>query len=405
MSLSQIIESCCYNSSPYTRCEPCIWTRETCLNNLNKKIMSEKFPHGLSEHGELILVGKTRSKFTSSNRISDQIGQVKKSLNKLEICHLNKVYQLDIFALLNFRNSDCIKWSNFESKLPNYALRVGYDTIDQKVLYVGRTIEKNLNLIGKLSSNNFKLITSVKQEIKVLDSNFQILCLKPSPQNLKILCQNKIRSILNLNNLEIIKLKKTLKNSKLIDFIKLKNFIKPGEFLNKNQGIQSINGKYRLILDDCGRLKFYFNEKNDYIFLYDKVECLWFCDLKLVVCFEDQRSVNFLASFSTVCVTYEENSKLKLCNKGFLNLISSNEDRKIVIQFRYDLSSYINSPTPKYDFSYFYAPNEEFNKESKCEESEDSQESTESNESNSDDSDSDEYSTSYTSSDSSSDTD
>lgn len=396
MSLSETIKSCCYSSNSDTSYESCIWTRETCLFNLNKTDLLEKFPCGQSEHGELIFVGKTRSKVSSTNRITDQIGQVKKSVHKLEICHLNKIFKLDSFALLNFSHSNCFKWSNFESSLPNNALRVGYDTINQSVLYVGRKLEKNLSLIGKLSSNNLKLITSLKQGIKEIDSNFQILCLKPSPQSLKILCRNKIRSLLNSNNLDIKKLKGLyLKNSRLLDFIKLKCYLKSGECLNKNQGIQSSNGRYRLYLDDRGRLKFYFNETNDFIFLYEKVECFWFCDLKMVLCFENQKSINFLESFTTINSIYENGSKLKLCNKGFLNLISSNEENKIVIQFRYDLSSYINSNTPKFDFCYFYAPNEEFDSESSCDESEELTES---------DTDS-EYSTSFTSSDYSSETD
>ncbi|RNA33141.1 hypothetical protein BpHYR1_037079 [Brachionus plicatilis] len=400
MSLLETIESCCYNSSSILSYEPCIWTRETCLNNLSKNNLSEKFPHGLSQHGELILIGKTRSKLSSSNRITDQIGQAKKSVHKLDICHLNKVYQLDSFALLNFPNSNCFKWSNFESKLPDNALRVGYDTVNESVLYVGRTVGKNVNLIGKLSTHDFKLITSVKQEIKILDSKFQVLCLKPSPQSLKILCRNQLRSIFNLNNLDLIKLKNKIENSKLRDFVKLKCCLKPGEYLNRNQGIQSINGKYRLILDNFGRLKFYFNEKNDFIYLYEKVECLWFCDLKLVICFEDQRSTNFLASFWTISVTYEKDSQLKLCNKGLLNLISSNEEKKIVIQFRHDLSSYINSTVPKYDFSYFYTKNEQFNEESSSDESVKSDESDESYELTDNDT-SGSYSTSDSSSDSS----
>lgn len=394
MSLSETINSCCYNSNPNTNYESCIWTRETCLSNLNKKDISEKFPCGLSEHGELIFIGKTRSKMSSTNRITDQIGQVKKSVHKLEICHLNKVYKLDSFALLHFSCSDCFKWSNFESSLPINALRVGYDTINQSVLYVGRTLGKNLNLIGKLSTNNSKLITSLKQEVKIIDSDFQILCLKPSPQSLKVLCRNKIQSLLNSNNLNIIKLKVYLKNSKLIEFIKLKCYLQSGECLNRNQGIQSPNGKYRLYLDACGRLKFYFNE-NDFIFLYQKVECFWFCDLKLVICFENQKSINFLESFTTINSIYENGSKLKLCNKGFLNLISNNEENKLVIQFRYDLSSYINSQTPRFDFSYFHAPNEELNSESSSDESEEATESDTSSE----------YSTSNSSSNYSSETD
>ncbi|CAF0728286.1 unnamed protein product [Brachionus calyciflorus] len=379
MNLTETCESSCYNSNSNIRYEPCIWTRETCLSNINKKILSTNFPHGISDHGELILIGKTRSKLSSSNRITDQIGQVKKSLSKLEIVHSNKVYQLDSFVLLNFMNPLSYQWSNFDINFPSNALRIGYDTVSQSVLFLGRTIGKNVNLVGKISSSDYKLISSVKQEIKIFDSKFQVLCLRPSPEKLKILCRNLIRTFSKSNNLVIDKLKKSIKDPKLLEFIKYKNCLKSGQCLKRNECIQSANTKYRLFLDDIGNLKFIINEVDDYLFLYEKVECLWFNDLKLVVCFENKKSVNFLGSFSTNNAIYSDNSKLKLCNKGFLNLISSSDEFKIIIQLRYDLESYVNSKKPKYDFSYFYAPNEEYENISSCDENDDDDVESESN--------------------------
>lgn len=383
MNLSESSESCCYKSSQNIKYAECIWTRETCFNNLNKKTLANNFPNGLSEHGELILIGKTRSKLSSSNKITDQIGQAKKSLSKLEICHLNKVYQLDSFVLLNFLNPFSFEWCNYDSVFPSNALRIGYDTVNQCVMYVGRFVGKNFNSVGKINSSDYKLTTSIKQEIKIIDSKYQVLCLKPSPQSLKVLCRNKIRAILDHDNMKIDRLKNMIEETKILDFVKLKNNLKPGQCLNRNDGIQSANGKFRLFLDGKGDLKFYFNQNNDeYLYLYESVECLWFNDLKLVICFDNMKSMNFLGSFTNVNSIYTDGSKLKLCNNGCLDLVSITEEYKIVIQLRYDLESYVSSTKPKYDFSYCFAENEDY--------SSSGEEETDSDDESSDDDDDDE---------------
>lgn len=360
--LQETIESSVYSSNLNETFEPCIWARENCLINIDKRTLDMHYPHGVSEHGEFTLIGKTRSRLSASNRITDQIGQVKKSKSKLEICHLNKVYDLESFVLLKFSKLSCFSWnladvSNETLNIPTYALRLGYDTITQSVIYAGRSLsQKNVKLVGRVTSADYHLLVAFKSEVKS-DPKYEILCLKPSPETLKHLSRNTIRSLMLNENQNIKKLKFYLEPS-LIGYVKYKSYLKSGSHLKQNQCLISKNGKYKLSLESDGRLLYFINEKRDYLFLYDKVECLWFNELKLVVCFKNLKSASFLTSFDHVNVIYKD-SRMKLCNEGNLHLISPYQSSKIVIQFRDDIFTYWNSNEPKFDFVYFYQNNEE----------------------------------------------
>lgn len=301
-------------------------------------------------------MAKTRSRLSNSNRLTDQIGQVKKSSFKLEICHMNKVYELESFVLLNFRNSSCFKWCYLETnkeniQIPRNALRLGYDTINQSVIYAGRTCTmKNSSLVGRVTGLNYQLIVPVKSTATNF-SQFEILCLKPSPESLKHLCRNKIRHLMAYENSSIKKLKFYLEPS-LIGYVKFRNTLRSGATLKRNESLVSKNGKFKLSIESDGRLFYFFNENRNYLFLNENVEALWFYELKLVVCFEDLKSVSFLTNFDQVNTIFKD-SKVKLCNRGFLHLISPYQESKIVIQFRDDIQVFWNSTVPKYDFSFF----------------------------------------------------
>lgn len=102
----------------------CVWSREETLkkstNALTKARISSFYPHGLNQHGELTLVGKTRYRFKSF--VSDKIGEARKSTLQLEVEHLGRLVKLESFVVLGFDVASCFEWS----KNTNWALRVGY---------------------------------------------------------------------------------------------------------------------------------------------------------------------------------------------------------------------------------------------------------------------------------------
>jgi hypothetical protein len=110
-SLSEVCLSSVYSASKNAIYPLCIWSRETLLKSstFNKSQIQKFHPHGLSQQGELTLIGKTRYHF--KNLISDKLGEAKKSTNQLEVEHLDRLVNLDSFVVLGFDSPNCFQWS------------------------------------------------------------------------------------------------------------------------------------------------------------------------------------------------------------------------------------------------------------------------------------------------------
>lgn len=173
---------------------------------------------------------------------------------------------------MGFNQSKSFYWhpvnTEIIDKMPQNSLKIGVDTLNQKILYFGRTsYNKNVNIIGHVAGGNGG------QNLKVADLNqtngfkkFEILCLKPSPANLKHLCRWKIRKIMKNENFLIEKLKYLVPDN-LIKYIKYSSELKVNQQLNQGDSLISPNGNYRLSIESNGRLVFYINENRDYLFL------------------------------------------------------------------------------------------------------------------------------------------
>jgi hypothetical protein len=200
------------------------------------------------------------------------LGAFKRSTRKLEIFLSNKIFNIDTFTLLGFNQSKSFYWHPVNTqvidKMPQNSLKIGVDTLNQKILYFGRTsYNKNVNIIGHVAGGNGG------QNLIVADLNqtngfkkFEILCLKPSPANLKHLCRLKIRKIMKNENFLIEKLKYLVPDN-LIKYIKYSSELKVNQQLNQGDSLISPNGNYRLSIESDGRLVFYINENRDYLFL------------------------------------------------------------------------------------------------------------------------------------------
>ena len=356
LSYLEFEKSPVWKSRPDLIYEPLTWLTSSEFIRFDKTKLDNHFPCGKSGDGELLFIGKTRARLSSSNRLTDQIGSVKRSIRKLQLCHNNKVFNVDAFSVLGFKSSKCLMWTQVnlmnevKIKLPNFALKLGYDTVSDNILYAARTEpNKSVSYIGKLNTDGHLMIPN-NEDIIVL-KKFEILCIKASPNSLKKLCRLKLRLLLCNENLKINNLQYLVENS-LVTFIKYSNVLKCNEQLRPGESLISPNGKYKLSIDKDGRLLYYLNERRDFLFLYDNVESLWFTDLKIVVCFNNFNSTSFLMNFKSMNFMLTD-GKMEICDDGLIKVKSPHLESNLVFQFRDDLVMYWNLNLPKFDFVYF----------------------------------------------------
>lgn len=253
---SETISSNVFRCSTEFRFADSIWIRECLMKNYDRNTLNMCFPHGVSEHGELTLIGKTRIKLSQSGKLTEKIGQAKKLTCRLETCHANKVHELDKFVVLNFNDSNCYDWLPFDLMISKpgssssrtnkscFMLKLGYDTVTHSVLYAGRGVVKNCKYTGCLIAADNQLLVPYKNEPVCLKT-FEVLCLKPSPNSLKNICKQSIRDIMRHDNSRIKNLKFFLEPS-LLKFVKYKNFLKCGSQLRTGEYLISNNGEYQL---------------------------------------------------------------------------------------------------------------------------------------------------------------
>lgn len=127
-----MVKSSVFESSPSVTFSPLLWITISDFVNIDKsKKLSNSYPHGFSDDGESTFFGKTRTILKQSNRVTDQIGTVRRSSRKMEISHQKKVFEIQSFLVLGFKNLNNVQWKevnlNFNDPMPKYALKVGKD--------------------------------------------------------------------------------------------------------------------------------------------------------------------------------------------------------------------------------------------------------------------------------------
>lgn len=106
-SPSSVHSACQRGSYPVS-----VWTREHLIRSatLSKARIQAYYPHGVSEHGELTLVGKARYHYRGM--VSDKLGTAKRSTLQLEAEHLDRLVTMDSFVVLSFDFAGCFEWAN-----------------------------------------------------------------------------------------------------------------------------------------------------------------------------------------------------------------------------------------------------------------------------------------------------
>ena len=325
------------------------------INSSRKfKVLEQKYCPQNKYSNSLLVFGKIRSRFRGKeNQITDFIGKYNVSEKTFYMCgHDCRVYDFGFCSVLNIDRENSYEWVATTAKEVHeekYALRVAYDTLTKNVRFAG-CINR---FIGSINSKDFELEVSTDDNKVEKLKAYDLLCLKPSPASLKHLCRLKLRNICNKDNFRIKKLYRIM-NPNLVDYLKYPNALKCSQCLLKGDSLVSENCIYKLSLLETGELKFYINDNNDNIFLYENVDCLNFNEFSLVVNFKDKTCKTFVTDFDEIAIMNYTESKLIISNDGFLIIQSPFYDFRFLIQFRDDLPSFLNLSKPNFVFTSFY---------------------------------------------------
>jgi hypothetical protein len=332
------------------------WIQSNNFINSSRKnrVLERKFCPQNNVNNDLLVVGKIRTRFRAkNNQITDFIGKYNLTDKKFYICGPDSlVYDFGFCSVLNIDKENSYKWVETNMKdvqdEKKYLLRVAYDSLRKSVQYVG-TINR---YIGSINSIDFCLEASKNDNKTEKLKSYDILCLKPSPASLKQLCRLKIRKMCKKDNLRIKTFYRNFPN--LVDYLKYPNSLKCTQCLLKGDSIVSENSVYKLTLLENGDLVFYINDNNDFIFLYENVDCLNFNEFSLIVNFNDKTCKTFITDFDDASIMNYTESKLIVSNAGFLIVQSPFYDFRYLIQFRDDLPSFLNLKKPNFMFTTFF---------------------------------------------------
>jgi hypothetical protein len=292
---------------------------------------------------KLLGIGKVRTRVNQV--VTDFIGVYNIRENYLNVIVDDQVVQLDgRCSLLSIDNKNQFEWKSVANKcIPKYALRVSFDPIVKNSIFIGLS----KGYIGTANSNSPKKQMLFTKNGKKIDEtlSYEVLCLNPSPQKLKHLCRLAIRSILNFDNLLIQSLIKHLK-SELVIYLKYPSYLKCGQCLLRGDLICSKNNQYKLVLTHNGKLLFFIDNGKNYLFLYENVDSLQFHEFGLVVNYlHDFSSQTFINDFDAQSINFSE-SYLKIDDNGYLIINSPHYTTNFIIQFRDDISSFLNQNKP-----------------------------------------------------------
>ena len=271
---------------------------------------------------EKLLIGKNVSYLTNSTK-NVFIGYVNsENDDNLKIAtNEKKVVLTKNYYILCFSDSSSFNWiETINDKIPKYALRscLNYNLFEY--FYIGRTLDDKKYIGNICRSDGLLYICNEFNEAKSY-SNFEILCLKPSPTSLKQLCSIYIRQVMSKNGFKESSLEKYLPKP-LIDFLKYPSFLCNGECLLKNEKLVSENGLHELKLTENSKLEYFQIETEKKRILYDFVESIWINKYFSVINRYDNAFVYFLYLLDSNDINdkAKDTLRLELTNNGQLIL-------------------------------------------------------------------------------------
>jgi hypothetical protein len=293
----------------------------------NRIFVGKSMPQSLDEGKDLRWYDYTQS----TPMTLEIIGSVMKNLNgewELRVPHGSsvKIYKKD-FLTLCISDPDSFNWVRSKNGLiPRYALRGANDVNSREYFYIGRTIqdvhvkgqhyseswsdfnEMTPKLFGKIHVGH-KLLYVPHNSLELAFSEYEALCLKPSPAPLKILARLKIRNMLDNSNKNITLINKNHKilPDALLKFLLYPAFLGVGEYLLKGEKIT--DDKNEILIENNGDLvcKPVFDENDDCNvkrIIWQDVHSVWLHRFQLVFVLSNNR-FHVAHSFSSKSPDYK----------------------------------------------------------------------------------------------------
>lgn len=231
------------------------------------------------------LIPNLKNSLLSSNEEqfdSELIGSVYYSNDqiwKLKVTYVGQTIEItEGFMVLNIQDYNTYFWSYNDAfqkvNLPLYALKVSFDSSDSHYQYAGRRFKQSKNseysivyysnawlklenqiesVFGRIKTN-LGLLMVPYENMEIGYSNFEVLCLKASPANLKILCRSAIRKYLDHSQKKIKSLcnqneRKYFIPDSLVNFLKYPSFLFIDDCMFKEEKIVHDNDEYELSID------------------------------------------------------------------------------------------------------------------------------------------------------------
>ena len=237
----------------------------------NRIFIGKTIPTSLDEEIDLRMYN-----YSQVHTTLEVIGNVIKNLNgewELRVPHGSsvKILKRD-FLILSIKDANSFNWVRTNNDIiPRHALRGANDEFTREYFYIGRTIreagvkaryysghwidfnEVTPNLFGKIHVGH-KLLYAPHNSLELAFSDYEALCLKPSPAPLKILARLRIRNILGNSNKNISSINQKYKvlPDALMNFLKYPSFLTVGEFMLKNEKIT--DDRFEILIENNGDL-------------------------------------------------------------------------------------------------------------------------------------------------------
>ena len=281
------------------------------------------FPFLIASDGVTkMFVGKTvpdNSDYRNPMTINEVIGTVVRDLNGnycLRVPYDSRVFEVrEKFVILSIKDEDSFEWKKeAHGNIPSYALRGSLDNSAKEFLYIGRslpndfkgrcyqnyqwgTFDEPVTSIGKIHSTHGCLYAPIgNSEVALRD--YEVLCLKPSPASLKVLCRLVVRDKIghNVNNM-----RQTFENklpNSIIQYLEYPSKLCYGEYLLKGEKLVSSCGSFELFINNSNELICKDNKKNVNIATISNVHSFYLHHNKIVMCHVNGNQFQTFANIS-----------------------------------------------------------------------------------------------------------
>ena len=254
-----------------------------------------------------MFVGKTvpdYSDWRNPMTIYEVIGTVVRDLNGnycLRVPYDSRVFEVrEKFLILSLKDDDSFEWKNDANEyIPNYALKGSLHNTTSEIFYIGRSLPNETSAI-RCHNHNWSKCNEPVTSIGTIDSThgclyapiddsvvcllvYEVLCLKPSPASLKVLCRLVVRGKIG-HNVNIMRqtFENKLPNS-IIQYLEYPSKLRYGEYLLKGEKLVSSCGSFELFINNTNEMICKDNKKNVNIGTISNIHSLYLYNNKIIM--------------------------------------------------------------------------------------------------------------------------